>query len=101
MIINDLITHLTSDERASKISLFFDYVIIYIVEISYYIPYHDSIVKLNNILKRLIQMSELIFLFLDITSILFFTILFIPGINNLCNQIFTLKKVFKIFEMHE
>ena len=99
--IDDLITHITSDDRASKISLFFDYVIIYIVEIAYYIPYQDSIVKLNNILKRLIQMSELIFLFLYITSILFITILFIPGINNLCNQIFTLKKVFKIFEMHE
>ena len=39
--IDDLITHITSDDRASKISLFFDYVIIYIVEIAYYIPYQD------------------------------------------------------------
>ena len=71
------------------------------MEISYYIPYQNAIKKLKSTLNMLVNISELIFLLCDILTILLVALFFIPGINNLCNQIFTLKKVFKIFEIHE
>ena len=101
IIFPELIDHMSNDEKPGKISLFFNFVIIYIVEISYYIPYQNAIKKLKSTLNMLVNISELIFLLCDILTILLVALFFIPGINNLCNQIFTLKKVFKIFEIHE
>ena len=93
--------YIINDERSSIISLFFYNVIIYILQIAYYFPYEISISKLNNILIGLIEISEIIFLLFDLIATLFFIFFYIPGINNLCEQIFTLKKVFKIFEFNE
>ena len=93
--------YIINDGRSSIISLFFYNVIIYILQIAYCFPYEISISKLNDILIGLIEISEIIFLLFDLIAILFFIFFYIPGINNLCEQIFTLKKVFKIFEFNE
>ena len=106
MIINNFnvvnkLYYIINDERSSIISLFFYNVVVYILQIAYYFPYEISISKLNNILIGLIEISEIIFLLFDLIATLFFIFFYIPGINNLCEQIFTLKKVFKIFEVSE
>ena len=106
MIIKDFnvvtkLYYIINDERSSIISLFFYNVVVYILQIAYYFPYEISISKLNNILIGLIEISEIIFLLFDLIATLFFIFFYIPGINNLCDQIFALKKVFKIFEVNE
>ena len=52
-------------------------------------------------LNLLILVSHIIYFLCDIIAIFFVVFFYLRGINNLCNQIFILKKVFKVFEMHE
>ena len=98
---NGLNNHIMKGGIISKVSLFFDYVIIFIVEIAYAIPYRDAIDRIDVKLKALIKISQILFFIYYIIAILFIVFLYIPGINNLCNQIYLLKKVFQIFELQE
>ena len=85
----------------SKSSIFFNIIVIYILEITNSEPCKNSIKKLLKGLKNYIQITEVIFLLFDVLSIIFVFFLYIKGIDNLCNQIFILKNVFKIFEIQD
>ena len=98
---NGIIDHIINDSSLSRISLFFDFVIIYILELTNTKPHKEAFDRLMNKLKGIIQISQIIFLIFNIIAILLTIFLFISGINNLLNQIFLLKKVFKIFEIQE
>ena len=96
-----IIDHIINDGTLSKISLFFNSIIIYIIEITNKIPFQNSISKILNKLESLILVSEVVFLFFDLVAILFVIFLYIRGINQLCSQIFVLRKIFQIFELQE
>ena len=96
-----IIDHIINDGTLSKISLFFNSIIIFIIEITNKIPFQNSIKKLLNKLGNLILVSEIVFLCFDLVAILFVIFLYIKGINQLCNQIFGLRKIFKIYELQE
>jgi hypothetical protein len=98
---NGIIDHIINDSSLSRISLFFDFVIIYILELTNTKPHKEAFDRLMSKLKGIIQISQIIFLIFNIIAILLTIFLFISGINNLLNQIFLLKKVFKIFEIQE
>ena len=96
-----LIDHIINDGTLSRISLFFNSIIIYIIEITNKKPFENSISKLLNRLGSLILVSEVVFLCFDLVAILFVIFLYIRGINQLCNQIFGLRKIFQIYELQE
>ena len=85
----------------SRSSVFFNIIVIYIIEISNSEPCKNSIKKLFSKLQNSIQITEVIFFLFDLLSIIFVFFLYIKGIDNLCNQIFILKNVFKIFEIQD
>jgi len=96
-----IIDHIKNDGTLSKISLFFNIIIIYIVEIINRVPFRNSINKLLNRLGILIIISEIAFLLFDLIVILLVILLYFRGINNLCGKIFGLRKIFQIFELQE
>ena len=84
-----------------KITVFFNCVLIYVLEITNNQPHQLSIDKINSLLDRNIIITEAIFIALDFFIILVIFILFISNIKNYCNQIILLKKIFKIYEIQE
>jgi len=96
-----IIDHIKNDGTLSKISLFFNIIIIYIIEIINRVPFRNSINKLLNRLGILIIISEIAFLLFDLIVILLVILLYFRGINNLCGKIFGLRKIFQIFELQE
>ena len=99
--IRHILQHITSDYIPSRISFFFMNVINYIIQLTIHHPKKDSIYKLNDILQELIRISQVIFLLFVTIIILVFIFFYVSNINSLCHQIFTLKNVFKIFEVNE
>ena len=98
---NGIINYITKDKTFSKISLFFNVVMIYFLEINHSKPENESIIKYRERIKILIILTIIILLFYDLFAIFLFLFFYVSGINNLCSQIFILKKIFKIFELHE
>jgi len=96
-----IIDHIINDGTLSKISLFFNTIMIFIIELTNNIPFRKSINKLLNRLENLIILSEIAFLLFDLIAILFVLFLYVKGINKLCNKIFGLRKIFQIFELQE
>ena len=84
-----------------KITVFFNCVLIYVLEITNNQPHQISIDKINNLLDRNILITEAIFIVLDFIIIVAIFFLFISNIKNYCNQIILLKKIFKIYEIQE
>ena len=82
-------------------SLFFDLAIFHVVRITNTIPLKESIYNLIKKMNNIIIISEIIYLLYDIIAILFVFLFYMPGINRLCNQIYILRTIFKIFEMEE
>jgi hypothetical protein len=95
------IDHIINDGTLSNISLFFNSIIIYIIELTNNIPLRNSISIILNRLQNLIIISEIAFLMFDIIAILFVLLLYVRGINNLCHKIFGLRKIFQIFELQD
>ena len=96
-----IIDHITNDGTLSEISLFFNSIIFYIIEITNSVPLRNSINKLLIRLENLIIISELSFLLFDLLAILFVVFMLIKGINNLCIKFFGLRKIFQILEFQE
>ena len=95
-----LINHINTG-NLGKITVFFNCVLIYVLEITNNQPHEISINKINTFLNRNIIITEAIFIVLDFFIILVIFILFISNIKNYCNQIILLKKIFKIYEIQE
>ena len=98
---DSIMNHIMNEISLSRVSLFFDNIIIYIVEIVFSNPFKEAIDRLTNNLQNLIVTTELLYLSLDIISFLLFAFFYISGINSLCSQIFILKNIFKIYEINE
>ena len=95
-----LIEHIIGKGTIAKISLFFNVIIIHILEVANTTPHRNGI---NNLLRRfgkVILFSECFCVFI-IFIIIIFTTFFFSGINNKCNQIILLKQIFKIVEIQE
>jgi hypothetical protein len=90
----------TSGYRA-RVSVFFNYIITFILEITNTIPHRNTFQLLISKFKELILISHAVYLFYDVVAILFVIFFYISGVNSLCNRISILKKIFKIYEIHE
>ena len=98
---NGLIGLIKTNGLIPSTNMFFDLIVINVIYLTNYLPNKESIDTLVKRMKNLDLLSEIGFLLYDIISILFVTLFYLPGINNLCNQIFMLRKTFKIFETEE
>ena len=95
-----LIKYIKDDYIFSRISVFFNVMIMHILEVTNTIPHRDAIKNLLSYLRELIILTEIIFLCCDIVSIIF-SLIFYKSINNKCSQILLLKQIFKIAEIQE
>jgi hypothetical protein len=93
--------YIINDGILARMSILFNVIIINIIHLIYTIPHKEAISLLIKRMKSYIMISELIYFSYDIIAILFVAFFYIPGINNLCNQIFILRKIFKIVEIQE
>ena len=94
-----LINHINSG-IPGKITVFFNCIIIYVLNIINVQPLEIAINKLMDLIYRNILITEAIFMGLDILYILVIFV-FILKIKNFGKQIILLKKIFKIFEIEE
>jgi len=95
-----LIEHLIGKGSIAKMTLFFNAIIIHTLEVTNTIPHRNGI---NNLIKRfshVMYFSESYNIFF-LLIIIIFTTFFFSGINKKCNQIISLKQVFKIVEIQE
>ena len=95
-----LIAHI-KEGIIGRVSLFFNNVIIYTLEIIFAKPHKLSVAKLLVLLKKYIIITELTFIVVDIIFIIIIIFFFISKIKKYCNQILLLKKTFKICESQE
>ena len=92
-----LIEHLKKG-YLGKVSIFFNFIIIYLFEVLFSVPHSNSSLKILNIHKKNILITEIIFVVIDIIFILIIIFFFISKIKDYCDQILLLKNTFKIFE---
>ena len=84
-----------------RIAFFFFTTTIYIIEVTTSIPHKDSITKLMSLLGERLLITEIVFVIFGIALIVIILFFYIYNINKFCKQIFLLRKIFNIFEMHE
>ena len=95
-----LINHINSG-MIGKISVFFNCMIIYLLEFTNNNPHKKAINFLNYLLNRNIIITEIIFIIPEFFVVNIIFVIFILNIKNYCNQILLLKYVFKINEVQE
>ena len=95
-----LINHIKTG-TLGQVSIFFNCIILYALEITVTIPKKLSINNILNLLKKNIEITVLSFIILDFILILVVLFFYISNIKNYCNQFFLLKKIFKICEIQE
>jgi hypothetical protein len=84
-----------------RIAFFFFTTTIYIIEVTTSKPHKDSITKLISLLGERLLITEIVFVIFGIGLIVIILFFYIYNINKYCKQIFLLRKIFNIFEMHE
>ena len=84
-----------------QIKVFFNCILIYILDVINNLPHDIARNKLNSIFNRDIVITESIFIGLDFFIIFITFLSFISNIKNYCRQIILLKKIFKIYEIQE
>ena len=96
-----IMNHLINDKYMSRVSMFFDIIVINVLQLTNSQPHKKAFKRLIQKLKFLVLISEIIFMIFNIIAILFVGFFYISGINSLCSQIFILRKIFKIYEIQE
>ena len=96
-----LLGHFNSGGTLSRISLFFNCILIYLLELTNYAPHRKAVQNLLKLFIFNIRLTELIYLSFDIILINIVVFVYIKNIKNYCKQIFLLRQIFKIFEIHE
>ena len=96
-----LLDHFNSGGTISRMSLFFNCILIYLVELADENPSRNGMHNLLNLFKLSTRLTELFFLFFDIILINIVVFVYINNIKRYCKQIFLLMEIFKIFEIHE
>ena len=95
-----LINQIKEGGNLARITVFFNAIILHILEIVNTLPHREGIANILSYLSTLILYSEIIFICCDIISIIF-SLFFYKSINNKCSQILLLKQIFKIVEIQE
>jgi len=96
-----LLDHFNSGGTIARMSLLFNCILIYLVELANENPSRNGMNNLFNLLKLSTRLTELFYLFFDIILINIVIFVYIKNIKRYCKQIFLLMEVFKIFEIHE
>ena len=94
-----LINHLM-DGNLGKISLLFNNILIYLLEVYITIPNKSAISGVSQILKNDITIMEISFIIIDIIIIIIVLFIIIK-IKQFSGQILLIKSVFKIYELQE
>ena len=97
----ELFRHVTTDGILPRIIVFFNTIVINVLDVSYTVPHKDAVESLINKMRNLIELTEIIYFLIDIIAIFFVSLFYIPGINKLCKQILILRKIFKVSEIQE
>ena len=95
-----LVEHLNAG-FPGHIKIFFNCILIYILDIVNNFPHEIACNKLNDILYRNIIITESIFIGIDIFLIVITFLFYISKIKNFCSQIILLNKIFQIYETQE
>ena len=95
-----LIDHINSGV-IGQIAVFFNFVLIYVLEVTNNKPHKKGVDNLLALFWRNILLTEGIYIGLDFVLIIISIFFFILNIKNYCDQLFLLKKIFKIFEIQE
>jgi len=95
-----LINHVNSG-LLGEITVFFNCILIYVLEVTNNKPHKNGVDNLLALLWRNILLTEGIYIGLDFVLIILSIFFFILNIKNYCDQLFLLKKIFKIFEIQE
>ena len=96
-----LLEHFNSGGTISRMSLLFNCIVIYLIEIANEIPSRNGMNNLLHLLELSTRFTELFFLFFDIILINIVFFVYINNIKRYCKQIFLLMKIYKIFEINE
>jgi len=94
---NGLIEHIKTG-NIGKASIFFNCILIYIIEVINNQPHKKGIDNLLSLLNRNIIISGILLLVMSLASYILSLFFYISNIKNYCNQFFLLKNIFKIFE---
>ena len=84
-----------------QIIVFFNCILIYVLEVTNNKPHKKGVDNLMELFWRNILLTEGIYIGLDLFLIILSIFFFILNIKNYCDQLFLLKKIFKIFEIQE
>ena len=95
-----IINHVNSGVLG-EITVFFNCILIYVLEVMNNRPHKNGVDNLLALLWRNILLTEGIYIGLDFVLIILSIFFFILNIKNYCDQLFLLKKIFKIFEIQE
>jgi hypothetical protein len=95
-----LINHINSGVLG-QITAFFNCILIYVLEVTNNMPHKKGVDNLLALFWRNILLTEGIYIGLDFVLIILSIFFFILNIKNYCDQLFLLKKIFKIFEIQE
>ena len=96
-----LLDHFNSGGTISRVSLLFNCIVIYLMELSSEIPSRNGMNSLLHLLELSTRSTELFFLFFDIILINIVLFVYINNIKRYCKQIFLLMDIFKIFKIDE
>jgi hypothetical protein len=95
-----LINHIKSGVHG-QITIFFNCILIYVIEVTNNKPHKNGIDNCLALFWRNILLTEGIYIGLIFVLIILSIFFFILNIKNYCEQLFLLKKIFKIFEIQE
>ena len=87
------------DGALGRISLFFNIIMTFLIDIVYYKRHRIAIKRIIKILESYIQITGFIFIFYDIVLTVIIIFFFIRRIKKYCNQILLLKNIFQITKM--
>ena len=90
-----IIEHL-KDGYLGRISLFFNSIMTFVINVFYLKRHQIAIGRLIKLLDKSLQISRLVFIFYDVVLTVIILFFFIRKIKNYCNQMILLKKVFQI-----
>ena len=82
-------------------TIYFNCILIYVLEVNNNQPHKNGIDNLLKILRRNFKITEVIFIGIDVILFIISLFYYISNIKNYISQFFLLKNIFKIFEIQE
>ena len=94
---NGLIEHIKTG-NIGRATIFFNCILIYVIEVINNQPHKNGIDNLLNLLNRNLLITGILLLVMSLSSFILSLFFYISNIKNYCNQFFLLKNIFKIFD---